>query len=55
MNVPQLTESMVFTMSAKEGITLSCGKHLLTASTVYLLPLLLMKKFCACMEDSAQN
>ncbi|KAH3845849.1 hypothetical protein DPMN_088139 [Dreissena polymorpha] len=50
MNVPASTESTAFMMNAKDGIMLSYGKHLQTASTVYQLLLLLMRKFSAVME-----
>ena len=39
-----------FIFQAKDGIMLSYGKHLQTASTVYQLLLLLMRKFSAVME-----
>lgn len=54
-NAHRLTESMVSTMSASAATTSSCGRLSLTASTAYLLLLLLTRKFFVCTVVLAQS
>lgn len=51
----QSTESMDSMMNANAATTSSSGRLSLIASIAFLLLLLLMRKFYACMEDSAQS